>query len=190
MIFYSLFRGLYKRAAKKMVKDCEDFIPSNSKIMDFGCGSAIVANEFSKSFQSEILGIDIIDNRVEKIPFKLYNGKDLSFFNDKSFDVILVNYVLHHTENPVELFKEIARITKKIIVVYESPCDGLFYKSMCKIHGASFAKYFQKNKIKGRFFTTKKWKSIFKENGFDIVKEKTVGIFPLKNTLFILKRGV
>ena len=190
MIFYSLFKWFYKQAALIMVKDCKDFIFPNSKILDFGCGSAIIGNEFAKSFKSEILGVDIIDNRVENIPFRLYNGKDLCFFDNNIFDVVLVNYVLHHTNNPIELFKEIARVSKDTIIVYESPCDNFFYNLMCKIHGVSFAKYFQKNKIKGKFFTTKEWKDIFKKNGFNVVKEKMVGRFPLKNTLFILKRGV
>jgi len=190
MIFYSLFRGLYKRAAKKMVNDCYDYISPNSKILDFGCGSAIAGSEFAKSFNSEVVGVDIIDNRVENISFELYNGKDLSFYNDKVFDVVLAAYVLHHTENPVELFKEIARVSKDTVIVYESPCDGMFYNLVCKIHGTSFAKYFQKNTIEGKFFTTKEWRNIFKENGFKIVKEEVVNYFPIKNTLFILKRGV
>lgn len=173
-----------------MIKDCEGFIRNNSELLDFGCGSGIVAKEFEKAFNLKIKGVDIIDNRVENIPFELYNGKDLSFFNDNSFDTVLVSYVLHHTNNPIEQIKEIKRVSKDTVIVYESPCDGFFYKAMCSIHGISFAKYFQKNKNKGKFFTTKEWKEIFKENGFNVVKEKIVGYFPLKNTLFILKKGV
>jgi SAM-dependent methyltransferase len=191
MMFYSFFRGFYKKAAKRMVNDCKSFIPLNSKILDFGCGSAIVAREFEESFKSEIIGIDIIDNRVENIPFKLYDGKDISFFDDNSFDVVLVSYVLHHTNDPIGIFKrDIKRVAKDIVIVYESPCDGLFYKLMCRIHGTSFARFFQKNSIEGKFFTTKEWGDVFKENGFKIVKEKIVNNFPLRNTLFILKKGV
>jgi len=190
MIFYSLFRGFYKRAAKKMVNDCQNYISPNSKILDFGCGSAIVGKEFAKSFNSEIVGVDIIDNRVENIPFELYNGGGIPFYNDNTFDVALVSYVLHHTENPIGLFKEVARVGKDTVIVYETPCDGMFYNFMCRIHGVSFAKYFQKNSIEGKFFTTKEWENIFKENGFKIVKEKVVNSFPLKNVLFILKKGV
>jgi len=190
MIFYSLFRGFYKKAAKGMVKDCEGFIKFNSQILDFGCGSGIVAKEFGELFNSKVKGVDIIDNRVENIPFELYNGRDLSFFNDNSFDTVLVSYVLHHTNSPIEQIKEIKRVSKDTVIVFESPCDGLFYRVMCLIHGISFAKYFQKNQNKGKFFTTKEWKDIFKENGFNVIKEKIVGYFPLKNTLFILKKGV
>jgi len=81
-----------------MVEQCKEFIPLNSKILDFGCGSGIVGKKFQQAFQADLLGVDIIDNRVENIPLRLYNGEDLSFLSSNLFDVVLVNYVLHHTK--------------------------------------------------------------------------------------------
>jgi len=54
--------------------------------------------KFQQAFQADLLGVDIIDNRVENIPLRLYNGEDLSFLSSNLFDVVLVNYVLHHTK--------------------------------------------------------------------------------------------
>jgi len=173
-----------------MVEQCKEFIPLNSKILDFGCGSGIAGKKFQQAFQADFLGVDIIDNRVENIPFKLYNGQGLSFFNNNSFDVVLVNYVLHHTKNPLELLDEIIRVAKNVIVVYESPADGIFYRIMCWLHGTSFARFFQRNSERGRFFTTQEWKKIFQDKGLKILKEEKVNSFPLKNVLFILKKGV
>ncbi len=190
MFFYSLFNGFYKKAGERMVEQCKEFIPLNSKILDFGCGSGIVGKKFQQAFQADLLGVDIIDNRVENIPLRLYNGEDLSFLSSNLFDVVLVNYVLHHTKNPLVLLNEIIRVAKDVIIVYESPADGIFYRIMCYFHGISFARFFQKNSEKGSFFTTQEWRNIFQNKGLKILKEEKVNSFPLKNVLFVLKKGV
>ncbi|MDD5696787.1 MAG: class I SAM-dependent methyltransferase [Candidatus Pacebacteria bacterium] len=190
MFFYAFFKGFYEKAGERMTEQCKEFIPLNSKILDFGCGSGIVGNKFKQAFDAGLVGVDIVDNRVENISFELYNGQDLSFFNNDSFDVVLASYVLHHTENPLELLKELVRVARDVIIVYETPADGIFYRAACRIHGTSFARFFQRNSVKGRFFTTEEWRRIFEEKGLKIVKEQKVNSFPLKNVLFVLKKGV
>ncbi len=190
MFFYNLFKGFYEKAGERMAGQCKEFIPLNSRILDFGCGSGIVGNKFKEAFGAGLVGVDIIDNRVENISFELYNGEDLSFFNDDSFDIVLVAYVLHHTENPLKLLDEIKRVARNTVIVYETPADGIFYKMMCGIHGISFARFFQKNSVEGCFFATEEWRRIFEEKGLKIIKEQKVNSFPLKNVLFVLKKGV
>ncbi len=186
---YRIFRNLYKNAARGMCRDCADFILPNSTILDFGCGSGTVGKEFANFFNGEVLGVDIIDNRVEDIKFTKYNGEDLSFLESNSFDVVLVNFVLHHCKNPKELLKEIKRVSNGIIILYENLPEGLLSRIMCFLHGVSFAKLFQNNEEKGKFFTKKEWEDIFKEIGLEVVHSKKVSAWfnPMKEHLFVLK---
>lgn len=187
---YRVFRPLYKKAALQMCKDCNNFIEFNSKILDFGCGSGIVGNEFAKYFKSEILGIDIIDNRVEKISFKRYEGEDLSFLVDNGYDVILINYVLHHTSDPIATLKTIISKSKKRIIIYENLPEGFISKIFCKLHGISFGMFFQRNFIPGKFLTQKEWEKAFSDLKLDLIYAKTIsGFNPMKNTLFVLERS-
>jgi len=189
---YRIFRQSYRKAGRGMCKDCADFISNNSKLLDLGCGSGIVGKEFERYFGSEILGIDIIDNRIEVIPFRKYEGDNLSFLNDDSFDAVLINFVLHHCKNPEELLKESKRVSNNIIILYENLPEGIISKLMCFIHGVSFAKLFQKNSENGRFFTKKEWEDIFSRLGLKVVHSKKVSAWfnPMKEHLFILKKGV
>ena len=108
-----------------MCRDCEKFLSTDLKILDLGCGSGIISKEFERSFSSEFLGIDIIDNRIEVIPFKKYKGDNLSFLKDNSFDLVLINFVLHHCQNPEELLKEAKRVSSGKIVLYENLPEGI-----------------------------------------------------------------
>ncbi len=187
---YRIFKDVYRNAAEGMCLECREFINPDSKILDLGCGSGIVGFEFSKEFNSEILGVDIIDNRVSEIPFKIFNGKDLSFLPDSSFDTVLINFVLHHSENPIQLLKEAKRIAKDKIIVYENLPEGLVSKVFCYLHGISFAWLFQKNSITGKFFTKKQWEEIFEKLGLKMIYCKRVSskLNPMKEELFVLEK--
>ena len=186
---YRVFRPLYAKAALGMCKECEKFIEPNSQILDFGCGSGIIGNEFRKYFQSEILGIDILDNRVIAIPFQPYDGTNIVFLQDNFYNPILINYVLHHTQNPVQTLKDITSKAKKRIIIYENLPEGKIAKFLCKIHGVSFGIIFQRNCISGKFFTRTEWEQIFKDLNLKLIYAKTIsGFNPMKNTLFVLEK--
>ena len=172
-----------------MCFDCRNFIKKNSEILDLGCGSGIVAKNFQDFFQSKIIGVDIQDKRIIPIPFKIIDGKHLPF-GDKSFDVVLINYVLHHSENPITLLKEAKRVTRDKIVVYEDLSEDIFSKFLCWFHKITFSWLFQKNKVfDGMFKNTREWKDIFDKLGIKTVFQKVFPhtIYPLKRQMFVLE---
>ncbi|MFA5714788.1 MAG: class I SAM-dependent methyltransferase [Candidatus Paceibacterota bacterium] len=189
---YRVFQKLYEKAGREMCRDCKDFIPSDSQILDVGCGSGIISKEFERFFNSEVLGIDIIDNRVLPIPFKLFRGDDLSFAKDDIYDAVLINFVLHHCKNPIELLKESKRVTKGAVILYENLPEGLLSKLFCFFHGISFAYLFQKNSNRGNFYTNKEWEKIFEDLKLEVVFSKKVSSWfnPMKEQLYVLKKGV
>ena len=124
-----------------MCLDCQDFIKKGSKILDWGCGTAIVGKTFQDFFQAELFGVDVQDVRTVKIPFKITDGKSLSF-PENSFDVVLINYVLHHSEDPVSVLKEAKRVARDKIVIYEDLPEDILSKLICQLHGISFDNFF------------------------------------------------
>jgi len=193
MNHYKFFSKIYEFGAKRMCQDCENFIKRGSKILDLGCGSGIAAYHFQKFFQAEIIGADIKDNRLVPIPFKIFNGKNLSF-TDNSFDIVLLNYVLHHCQDPERLLKEAKRVSKRIIIFEDLP-EGIFSKLRCTFHQTSY-NIFQKEKQKFNFKTKKEWQELFKKIGLKIIAEKRVIISkldffdPVYRILFVLEKGV
>ena len=189
---YRLFQKLYEKAGREMCRDCAKYVPHDSQILDLGCGSGIISKEFERFFNSEVLGLDIIDIRVIPIPFRLYQGNNLKFLKDNSFDAVLINFVLHHCQNPIELLKESKRVSKGTIVIYENLNEGLLSRLFCFLHGISFAYLFQKNSNKGQFYTDGQWRKIFNDMDLEVVFSKRVSSWfnPMKEQLYILKKGV
>ena len=175
-----------------MCRECEKYVPWDSQILDLGCGSGIVSHEFEKFFNSEVLGLDIIDNRVVPIPFRIYKGNDLKFLKDNSYEAVLINFVLHHCKNPIELLKESKRVSKGNIILYENIPEGILSKLFCFLHGISFARFFQKNSNEGQFYTDGQWRKIFNDMNLEVVFSKKVSSWanPMKEQLYVLKRGV
>jgi len=188
---YNLFRTQYEKAGREMCKDCKTYIKEDSSLLDLGCGSGIIGKEFSRFFNSEVLGLDIIDNRVVEIPFRRYDGNNLSFLKDNEFDTVLINFVLHHCQNPIDLLKEAKRVSKGNIVIYENIPEGLLSKMFCYLHGVSFAHFFQKNSNKGYFLKRKEWEETFEKMGLKVLYSRSVpGLKLMKEHLYILSKGV
>jgi len=201
-MYYRLFKSFYGMAAKRMCRDCENFIKKDSKILDLGCGSAIAGKEFKEFFRANIIGIDIKDRRVEKIPFQIFDGKTLPF-PENSFDVVLINYVLHHSRDPIALLREAKRVTRDKIIIFEDLTEGCLSKLFCWLHGISFDKLFgnptktsfntelpKEAKVKMRtkfsFASEKGWKKIFNNIGLKLIFQKRINNFPVKKELFVL----
>ena len=182
-MYYQIFSPIYQWAAQKMCQDCQPFIPTGGKILDLGCGSGIVAKAFQGFFKAKVIGVDIKDRRVFYIPLKIINGKTLPF-PEKSFDTVLINYVLHHSDDPVALLKEAKRVSKKIII-YEDLPENLLSKIYCQLHGLTFNKFFQENNS-AIFKTGEEWEETFQKAGLTIIFKKKINNFSVKKALYIL----
>ena len=167
-----------------MCLDCRDFIRKGSEILDLGCGCGIVGKTFQDFFQAKVLGIDVKDYRISPLLFRLYDGFRLPFA-ENSFDAILINYVLHHSKDPVVLLEEAKKATKDKIIIFEDLPEGFLSNLICMIHGSSFDRFFG-NPAKTSFKTENEWEKIFKDLRLNIVFKKRVSNFPVKKEMFVL----
>jgi SAM-dependent methyltransferase len=181
-MYYRIFSKIYEKAAKKMCLQVEEFIKNGEKVLDLGCGSGILAKALKEKFNVKILGLDIEDKRIFKIPFQLYDGEKIPFPND-FFNVVLISFVLHHTKDPVSILKEAKRVGKKLIIFEDLP-EGFFGKVYCFLHWISWNLFFG-NSPKFNFYTTKEWKEIFKNLGLKLISEKN---FLVKRKIFVLEK--
>lgn len=189
MNYYRFFYGKYRAAAKRMCKDCEGFIGKKSRILDLGCGSGIVGEQFRDFFRADLVGADVEDLRVAKIPFRIIDGVNLPF-SENSFDTILINYVLHHAHDPLALLKEAKRVARGKIIIYEDLPEGFLSKLICSLHGITFNQFFQKKNRKFGFKNDGEWNEAFESLGLKKIFEKKVSsIFhPVKKKLFVVQK--
>jgi len=86
--------------------------------LDAGCGHGSLVYQLHQLQAKHVVGIDLwpcppVDPffNVSNVEFKQASLMDLPFTNN-SFDVVVSSGVLHHTINPAQGFKEMARVLK------------------------------------------------------------------------------
>ncbi|MFC1998264.1 class I SAM-dependent methyltransferase [Chloroflexota bacterium] len=185
-MYYRFLEKMYRRGARKMCLDCVDHINENSRILDLGCGSGIVGNTFGEFFKSQMVGMDIEDRWNFPFPFVISDGQSLPFL-DNSFDVVLINYVLHHSSDPFLVLKEAKRVAREKIVIYEDLPEGSLANFFCRIHGLSYKQFFGSFETNS-FKTAQQWKSLFKTLELKLIFRKRINTFPVLKELFIVRK--
>lgn len=150
------------------------------KVIDVGCGDGRFSKFLEQHFDCEVMGVDTIDYLAVSIPFKRYDGRTLPVAN-KAYDVALCMAVIHHTDDPEALIKELHRSAKKVALI-EDYCSttlgkiGLHlndyftnvvqnsYKWWCGYHKGSV--FHMQWRLK--FKTEVELKEIFKRNGITL----------------------
>ena len=184
-----VLRELYNKISQNYFNDCKRWIPQHSKILDVGCGSGLIANEFRKRFNSDVVGIDVKDFRIVPIKFVRFNGEKIPFKN-RYFDATLLLFVLHHTLRQEILLREIKRVTKRYVIIYEDVVNSFFDKILSLIHIKLFS-FMYDVKGKSLFRNQSEWERIFKNLGFRIIKRKCITRssdfwYPIKRVYFVL----
>lgn len=190
MIFWRILRHFYEDAADEMVEMIKTHFKKGERVLDLGCGSGVLGKKIQEKFQVRVLGIDIVDERIEKINFQKYNGENIPF-PDGFFDTVLISFVLHHTKEPLSLLKEAQRVGKKIIIFEDLP-EQFFDKVRCFFHWF-FWNLFARKFTKFNFFTEREWEKIFSELNLKILEKKDFFpkywcLDPVKRKVFVLKR--
>jgi SAM-dependent methyltransferase len=94
-------------------------------ILDLGCGNGLFGHALSSlPSVSAVVGVDVVDYRKAPVDFRLYREGNKLPFDDRSFDYTFIVEVLHHSENPVLLLQEAARVTRGHIVLFEDVVTG------------------------------------------------------------------
>ncbi len=85
-------------------------------ILDIGAGSCNVAEVLGEAgFRTTPLDLRNLSFVPQLAPV-LYDGQRIPF-EDKSFDVALLVFMLHHTENPDAILEEASRVARRLIVI-------------------------------------------------------------------------
>ncbi len=127
------FKELLLKILPEQAEMLRSYLTGIKSVLDIGTGSSISIHFFAKEFpEVEFVTVDIADMRQEKeLPFVIYDGKKLPF-NDKSFDIAVVNEVLHHADDPESVLKEAKRVGKTIFVVEHFPKPGVTIDQLWK----------------------------------------------------------
>ena len=148
------------------------------RVLDLGAGDGLLAFEIKKQFNKEIILVDIIDYNSTDLPLILYNPTEKIPVKSNDVDTTILYTVLHHSNDPLHLLKEAARITKHRLIIKEAYIE----KEENKMTNSFFDWFY--NRVIGdedipvplNFLKVEEWKNILYSYGFELIETKYVGI--------------
>lgn len=112
---------LQTRAKRKVARIKPHLPPTTETILDIGAAEGLVGAHLAEPAQVTL--IDVIDMNRSRLPLTLYDGTRLPY-EDQSFDVVLLIYVLHHAAQPASVLQEALRVAKQRVIIVESTTDN------------------------------------------------------------------
>ncbi len=184
-LFESAIKSLLLIKAAKINDCCSEFL--SGKVLDVGSGRCYIADEILSKNNLSVTCLDVNDLSQTKMKVVVYDGLNFPFKNNE-FDSALVAYVFHHCEDPIKVLKEVIRVCKGNIVIFEDTKPSLFTNSMD----------FLANKIRGvetpfKFMTEKQWLAIFKKLNLKVMavkhKVEQEWFYPLvEHTMIVVRK--
>lgn len=100
-------------------------------VLDIGTGTSVPIHIFAEIFpRVRYNTIDVVDIRKrKKLPFVIYDGKNLPF-NNLEFDVSVLNETLHHCEDPDSVLIEARRVANSIYIIEHFPNPNTSIKEL------------------------------------------------------------
>lgn len=110
-------RVVHSRRISVLADALSSFIPSQSKLLDVGCGDG----RLDADLKSRVPGLDIegVETHARPdcaVPCQLFDGTHLPF-EDNSFDGCMFVDVLHHTSDPEKILRDACRVSREFILI-------------------------------------------------------------------------
>jgi|688.fasta_scaffold07294_16 SAM-dependent methyltransferase len=167
----------------------ENFNDTKYKILDLGCG-ACCNSSILESMGYQVTALDVVDLSSCKKP-QIYDGKKIPF-QDKSFDIVLCSFVLHHADNWYDILQEMKRVGNHIIIIENTPEISLDYWFVKKHSNSEWGS------CEECFKTNTEWLDIFNQMNFKVENIKRIPrwyfpfadkpyFYPVPSTVYILK---
>jgi SAM-dependent methyltransferase len=166
-------------------------VPHGSEILDVGCGNGFIAHHLSAMLGTSTVGIDLSSSVAAPIDYRRYEGARFPA-PDKSFDVALLCYVLHHAQDFSVVLTEVRRVLRDggLAVIYEDIPETWWDKGVCGIHNQQW---------RGRtgpctFRLASEWETLFNSFGYELVSERTLSrarnlTHPVSRRLYVLRES-
>lgn len=153
-------------------------LPPGATLLDVGCGDGDLARQIAELRPDvSIRGVDVLVRPTTYIPVEPFDGQRLPAA-DCSVDVVLAVDVLHHTDNPLTLLAEAARVARKGIVIKDhlsdAPLAGHTLRFMDWVGNAPHGVRLPYN-----YWPRPRWHAAFEALGLVIEEwHETLGLYP------------
>lgn len=181
----SLFTSPFR--SKLITQAYKPWIKKREKILDIGCGNGITSKMLKEKFKVNITCCDVENYLVSDMPFLLISPRGRLPFPPQSFDLAMLNDVLHHIEkaDQIRIIKKALRVAKKVLIFEAEPTllGKTFDLILNKLHYGSLATPLT-------FRRKEEWLELFKKIRLECTIQdiKTPFWYPFLHIAMIVKR--
>ena len=185
LIFH--YKNVYNIRLNRIIR----YLKKTDKILDFGCGGCCETYKL-KQLNYNVQGLDVDNYGICLVP-EIYDGKNINY-SDNYFDVVICSFVLHHIPDFEYTLKELKRVTKKYILIYEDTPKNSIDIYLTKLHSKS-----DWGSCNHCFKTISEWTTIFTYLNLKIINIEEISRFefpfaycplfyPVPCTFFVLEK--
>lgn len=166
------------RRTEVLASHLAELVAQKARVLDVGCGDGRLAAELvERRPDLTALGVELIVRRECAIEVHSFDGVSLPFETD-SMDAVMLVDVLHHTEDPLRLLKESARVASKQILLKDHFRQGIAagptLALMDRIGNAG-----QGIPMPGNYLTVEQWNDLYSRVPLRMVELRTsLGLYP------------
>jgi ubiquinone/menaquinone biosynthesis C-methylase UbiE len=165
-------------------------VPQRSQVLDVGCGNGYIAHHLSALMGKNVVGIDVGERTAAPISYLRYDGAHFPA-RDKSVDVVLFCYVLHHTRDALKVLSEARRVLRRagLVIVYEDIPGTLWDRVVCATHDRQW----RPRTGPCTFRRSREWRDVFAQAGFQVAMERPLSRWrnlshPVSRSFYLLTR--
>ena len=115
---------VHPRRVQVLQRCLAQLIPQESSVLDVGCGDGVLGSLImSDRPDLHYMGIDVLVRKDARIPVTAFDGLHLPY-PDRSWDFVMFVDVLHHTEDPMVLLREAARVSRRGLLIKDHLVDA------------------------------------------------------------------
>lgn len=184
-----LFGWKRRREAASTLRHARRFLTPDTVVLDIGSGRGYALDVLTEDYRITAFGCDVASSAHRRQRFAHFDGRRLPFA-DKSVDVALLIFVLHHAEEPSLLLREASRVARRAVLVVEDTPRTRFDRTWGRLHIHSFNK---RHDIPwtGRLRDELEWHRLFAALGMPVQYEERLGrlerVPPVARTAFLLR---
>lgn len=122
----------HDQRCKRLARSIAPHVTPDDRVLDCGCGRMRVAHHLRKMVPVRTIGLDMLDLNETDLEFNAGDAANMPF-EDQSFDVVYVAFMMHHTHSDREILKECLRVARKRVIVLEDVYDNWIELQLLKI---------------------------------------------------------
>lgn len=175
--------------AYDMALEVARVLPARADVLDVGCGNGFIAHHLSGLLGTNVVGLDVGTSTSARINYLPYDGRHFPL-QDRTFDAVLLCYVLHHAQDPRLVLNEVSRVLREggLAIIYEDMPAMWWDRMVCWTHDRQW----RSRTGPCTFQLEHGWRKTFRLAGFQVVSERALSRWrnvahPVARRFFVLR---